>query len=124
MVVELDLKGLLGIGADGVFIGFTASTAGVGETQEVLSWNYRYCKRLLLPSSKFVSYSPCCTQVGSTYASNCEAFGSGKEASVAGEAAYFTIQAVDQFGYNITTGGELFAVTITATSAVPGKTSL
>lgn len=64
----------------------------------------------------------CVFQVGTTYAANCQAYGPGKEASVAGETAYFTIQAIDQFGYNITSGGNQFAINISTSSsgATPG----
>jgi hypothetical protein len=41
---------------------------------------------------------------------------------VAGLEATFTIQAVDQFGFNITQGGDDFAVTINATSSDPPVT--
>jgi hypothetical protein len=65
--------------------------------------------------------------VGNTEAAKSEAYGPGKEKSVAGQEAGFTIQAVDQFGYNITVGGENFTVTIDPTTpdpfAAPGTPS-
>lgn len=122
MEVQLDLKERIGFGSNGVYIGFTASTAGVGETQEVLNWSYEY-RTITLPSLR---WSPICRSsfltkcftgpVGTTHAENCHAYGLGKDISVAGEESHFTIQAVDQFGYNITAGGNRFDVTITPTT--------
>jgi hypothetical protein len=102
MSIPLDLNTLFGAIDEGVIVGFTGSTQGVGETQEILSWDYVY--------------------LGNTGAANSEAYGPGKEESVAGLEATFTIQAVDQFGFNITQGGDDFAVTINATSSDPPAT--
>jgi len=135
MIVSLDLDQLIGI-QSGVFVGFTGSTMGVGETQEILSWSYVYRARHPLSSplcsSPALILGPCnlllpfLLPVGNTYAVNCVAYGPELDTAVAGEVAEFTIQAVDQFGFNVTTGGDIFTVTINATSdpnAAPGELS-
>ncbi|ELR22773.1 Filamin repeat domain containing protein [Acanthamoeba castellanii str. Neff] len=99
MNMPMDLDELFGPISGGVMVGFTGSTQGVGETQEILSWDYVY--------------------LGNTEAGKSEAYGPGKEKSVAGQEGEFTIQAVDQFGYNITVGGENFTVTIDPTTPDP-----
>jgi hypothetical protein len=42
MSIPLDLNTLFGAIDEGVIVGFTGSTQGVGETQEILSWDYVY----------------------------------------------------------------------------------
>jgi hypothetical protein len=130
----MDLDELFGPISGGVMVGFTGSTQGVGETQEILSWDYVYRTAahpllrptLILTSMVLVCRVSCVVcrvawaeAVGNTEAGKSEAYGPGKEKSVAGQEGEFTIQAVDQFGYNITVGGENFTVTIDPTTPDP-----
>lgn len=85
VVPNLNLPQLIGLDRSGAYIGFTSSCAGVCETNEILSWTYNYVS------------NPDPTQ---SYA-----YGPGLNGTVAGTPATFTIQAVDQYGYPMVTGG-------------------
>jgi len=89
VTIEYDIVEQLGLKQDGgdgtAYIGFTSSCGdGMCANQEVLSWEFNY--------------------LGVTTAGESTASGPGLEAGTAGDYGTFTIQAVDQFGYNVTIG--------------------
>jgi len=95
VTIEYDIVEQLGLKQDGgdgtAYIGFTSSCGdGMCANQEVLSWEFNY--------------------LGVTTAGESTASGPGLEAGTAGDYGTFTIQAVDQFGYNVTIGGAVFDV--------------
>jgi len=85
VIPNINLTSLIDFGTDGAWIGFTAACQGVGERHEILSWNFDYTS-IVDPLQSF-------------------AVGPNLNGSVAGETGSFVIQAVDQFGYPMITGG-------------------